>query len=140
MTTDPTDLAYRFLFDWPLDPWTQQLVVDEKPVDTSRKMMVLERLLEALFEGCKVLIFLQFATMLNVIEVSVPTLNMCHLFMDDGDDRIWHVRSNAGHCAAWMFDGPIGTLCGDGLFPTWQQQARRPTALLSEHVCGLAGH
>jgi len=74
--------------------------VDEKPVDTSGKMMVLERLLEALFEGCKVLVFLQFATMLNVIEVSVPTLSTRDLFMDDGNDRIGRSCSNAGHCAA----------------------------------------
>jgi len=44
--------------------------VDEQLVDASRKMMALERLLESHFErGYKVLVLLQFVTMLNVIEV-----------------------------------------------------------------------
>jgi ATP-dependent DNA helicase len=44
--------------------------VDEQLVDASGKMMVLERLLDALFaRGHKVLVFSQFVTMLNVIEV-----------------------------------------------------------------------
>jgi hypothetical protein len=46
------------------------------------------------------LVFSQFVTMLNVIEVSVPTLDTLHLFMDDGDDTIGRSSSNAGHCAA----------------------------------------
>ena len=62
--------SHPFLFDWPLDSRTHQPVVDEQLVDASGKMMVLERLLEALFEGGhKVLVFSQFVTMLNVIEV-----------------------------------------------------------------------
>jgi len=82
---------HRFLFDWPPDPRTQQPVVDDQLVDASGKMMVLERLLEALFERRhKVLVSSKFATMLDVIEVSVPTLSTRHLFMDDGDDRIGH--------------------------------------------------
>ena len=40
------------------------------------------------------LVFSQFVTMLNVTEVSVPTLRMRHLFMDDGNDRIG--RSSTG--------------------------------------------
>jgi ATP-dependent DNA helicase len=64
--------SHPFLFDWPLDLRTHQPVVDEQLVDASGKMMVLERLLEALFErGHKVLVFSQFVTMLNVIEVCV---------------------------------------------------------------------
>jgi len=63
--------------------------------------MVPERLLEALFErGHKVLVFSQFVTLLDVIEVSLPTSITCHLFMDDGDDRIERGSSNVGHCAA----------------------------------------
>jgi len=48
--------------------------VDEQLVDASGKMMVLERLLDELFaRGHKVLVFSQFVTMLNVIEVrSLP--------------------------------------------------------------------
>src|SRR6266705_624677 len=81
--------SHHFLFDWPLDPWTQQPVVDKQLVDASGKVMVLERLLEAPFErGHKVLVFSQFVTMLNVIEVSVPTLSTRDLFMNDGNDRI----------------------------------------------------
>ena len=40
--------SHHFLFDWPLDPRSQQPVVDEQLVDVSGEMMVLERLLEAL--------------------------------------------------------------------------------------------
>jgi ATP-dependent DNA helicase len=62
--------SHPFLFDWPQDPRTNQLVVDEQLVDASGKMMVLERLLDALFaRGHKVLVFSQFVTMLDVIEV-----------------------------------------------------------------------
>jgi SNF2 family DNA or RNA helicase len=93
--------SHPFLFDWPLDPRTQEPVMDEQLVDASGKMMILERLLESLFErGHKVLVFSQFVTMLNVIEVSVPAVCTCHLFIDDGDDRIGRGGSNTGHCAA----------------------------------------
>ncbi|KAI0300001.1 SNF2 family N-terminal domain-containing protein [Multifurca ochricompacta] len=62
--------SHPFLFDWPVDPRTHHPVVDEQLVDASGKMMVLERLLDALFaRGHKVLVFSQFVTMLNVIEV-----------------------------------------------------------------------
>ena len=62
--------SHPFLFDWPLDQRTCQPVVDEQLVDASGKMMVLERLLDALFaRGHKVLVFSQFVTMLDVIEV-----------------------------------------------------------------------
>jgi ATP-dependent DNA helicase len=44
--------------------------VDEQLADASGKMMVLERLLDELFaRGHKVLVFSQFVTMLDVIEV-----------------------------------------------------------------------
>ena len=93
--------SHPFLFDWPLDSRTQLPVVDEQLVDASGKMMVLERLLEALSErGHKVLVFLQFVTMPNVIEVSVLTLSTRHLFMDAGSGRIGRSSSNTGHCAA----------------------------------------
>jgi len=62
--------SHPFLFDWPLDERTYEPVVDEQLVDASGKMMVLERLLDELFaRGHKVLVFSQFVTMLNVIEV-----------------------------------------------------------------------
>ena len=63
-------------------------------------MMVLEQRLGALFErGHIVLVFLQFVAMLDVIEVSVPTLITRHFFMDDGNDRAERASSNAGHYA-----------------------------------------
>jgi ATP-dependent DNA helicase len=65
--------SHPFLFDWPLDERTNQPVVDEQLVDASGKMMVLERLLDELFaRGHKVLVFSQFVTMLDVIEVRSP--------------------------------------------------------------------
>src|SRR5258707_9096086 len=64
--------SHPFLFDWPLDQRTNQPVVDEQLVDVSGKMMVLERLLHALFaRGHKGLVVSQFVTMLNDIEVNI---------------------------------------------------------------------
>ena len=77
--------SHPFLFDWPLDERTSQPVVDEQLVDASGKMMVLERLLDDLFaRGHKVLVFSQFVTMLDVIEVrSLPAPLLRHLLMYD---------------------------------------------------------
>jgi SNF2 family DNA or RNA helicase len=62
--------SHPFLFDWPLDPMTQQPVMDEQLIDHSGKMMVLDRLLAELFKRKhKVLLFSQFTTMLDIIEV-----------------------------------------------------------------------
>ena len=64
--------SHPFLFDWPLDKNTKQPVINEDLVNASGKMMVLERLLDELFRrGHKVLVFSQFKTMLDVIEVCV---------------------------------------------------------------------
>ncbi|KAI0668217.1 SNF2 family N-terminal domain-containing protein [Trametes maxima] len=60
---------HPFLFHWPKDPVTRELVLNEELVNASGKMMVLERLLDALFaRGHKVLLFSQFTTMLDIIE------------------------------------------------------------------------
>lgn len=60
--------SHPFLFDWTYDPKTNQLVVNEDLVNASGKMLLLNRLLDALFEkGHKVLLFSQFTTMLDVI-------------------------------------------------------------------------
>ncbi|KAG0372653.1 hypothetical protein BGX24_012763 [Mortierella sp. AD032] len=60
---------HPFLFDWPLDPLTNMPVVSEDLLNSSGKMLVLNRLLDALFaRGHKVLIFSQFTTMLDIIE------------------------------------------------------------------------
>lgn len=65
--------SHPFLFDWPLDPVTREPVVNEQLINASGKMMVLDRLLGELFKrGHKVLLFSQFTTMLDVIEVITP--------------------------------------------------------------------
>jgi ATP-dependent DNA helicase len=64
--------SHPFLFDWPLDPRTQEPILNEELVTASGKMMVLDRLLDELFKrGHKVLLFSQFTTMLDVIDVRI---------------------------------------------------------------------
>ncbi|KGB77139.2 helicase [Cryptococcus deuterogattii R265] len=61
--------SHPYLFDWPSDPVTGELVVDDNLVNASGKMLLLNRLLDALFrKGHRVLLFSQFTTMLDVIE------------------------------------------------------------------------
>lgn len=61
--------SHPFLFDWPIDEETDDLVVNDDLVNASGKMLLLNRLLGALFERRhKVLIFSQFTTMLDVIQ------------------------------------------------------------------------
>ena len=63
--------SHPFLFDWPIDPKTRYPVLGEELVNASGKMMVLDRLLRELFKrGHKVLLFSQFTTMLDIIEVN----------------------------------------------------------------------
>ena len=63
-----------FLFDWPIDPKTQQPVLGAELVNASGKMMLPDRLLrELLRRGHWVLVFSQFVTMLNIIEVATVT-------------------------------------------------------------------
>ena len=62
--------SHPFLFNWPSDSNTREPVVNEQLVNASGKMMVLDRLLTELFHrGHKVLLFSQFTTMLDIIEV-----------------------------------------------------------------------
>lgn len=64
--------SHPFLFDWPIDPKTMDLVLGEELVNASGKMMVLDRLLKELFKRKhKVLLFSQFTTMLDIIEVRI---------------------------------------------------------------------
>ena len=64
--------SHPFLFDWPIDPNTRYPVLGEELVNASGKMMVLDRLLRELFKrGHKVLLFSQFTTMLDIIEVNI---------------------------------------------------------------------
>ncbi|KAF4591276.1 hypothetical protein EYR40_009879 [Pleurotus pulmonarius] len=61
--------SHPFLFDWPVDPKSREPVIDERLIDCSGKMMVLDRLLTELFKRKhKVLLFSQFTTMLDIIE------------------------------------------------------------------------
>jgi ATP-dependent DNA helicase len=65
--------SHPFLFKWPIDPDTNKPVLGAELVNASGKMMVLDRLLrESWKRGHRVLIFNQFVTVLNIIEVS-PT-------------------------------------------------------------------
>jgi ATP-dependent DNA helicase len=67
--------SHPFLFDWPIDPITQQPALNDDLVNGSGKMMVLDRLLRELFERKhKVLLFSQFTTMLDIIEVCAVSL------------------------------------------------------------------
>lgn len=62
--------SHPFLFDWPLDPVTHQPELTDDLVNMSGKMLVLDRLLRELFSRKhKVLLFSQFTTMLDIIEV-----------------------------------------------------------------------
>lgn len=62
--------SHPFLFDWPIDPKTNEPVLGAELVNASGKMMVLDRLLrELLKRGHRVLVFSQFVTMLDIIEV-----------------------------------------------------------------------
>lgn len=61
--------CHPFLFDWPVDPSTGTNIVTQDLINVSGKMLMLNRLLDALFlKGHKVLIFSQFTTMLDIIE------------------------------------------------------------------------
>ncbi|KAF9099152.1 hypothetical protein BGX23_003745 [Mortierella sp. AD031] len=83
---------HPFLFDWPVDPTTNMPVVSEDLLNSSGKMLVLNRLLEGLFaRNHKVLIFSQFTTMLDIIEDWAVTFKKWQVCRIDGsikqDDR-----------------------------------------------------
>lgn len=60
---------HPFQMDWPVYPGTDEYVVDKTIVNQSGKMLLLQRLLFALFDqGHKVLIFSQFTHMLDIIQ------------------------------------------------------------------------
>ncbi|KAF9320593.1 hypothetical protein BG003_005565 [Podila horticola] len=60
---------HPFLFEWPTDKATGMPVLSEELLSSSGKMLVLDRILPALFDrGHKVLIFSQFTTMLDIIQ------------------------------------------------------------------------
>jgi ATP-dependent DNA helicase len=83
------------LFDWPTDPRTKDLVIDDQLVNASGKMMVLERLLDELFaRGHKVLIFSQFKIGLDIIEV-------CSYINIYGPYAHWFVKDWAVEFKGW---------------------------------------
>ena len=133
--------SHPFLFDWPLDSWTQQPVVDEQLVDASGKMMVLERLLDALFErGHKVLVFSQFVTMLDVIEVTVPVLGVHHHFVHG--QGVWQDWAREfKHWPLCRIDGSTGPLERRAEMDRFQRGGDEPDAprlfLLSTRAGGL---
>lgn len=60
--------CHPYLFDWPKEP-NGEMLVDKSLVTASGKMLMLNRLLDALFaKKHKVLIFSQFTTILDIIE------------------------------------------------------------------------
>jgi ATP-dependent DNA helicase len=69
--------SHPFLFDWPIDYATGQPVVNKNLVEASGKMLLLNRLLDALFaRKHKVLLFSQFTSMLDIIEVRLLFLSL----------------------------------------------------------------
>lgn len=95
--------SHPFLFDWPSDPITREPVIDEELVNASGKMMVLDRLLGELFRrGHKVLLFSQFTTMLDIIEVRPLCLASSH----------YHSRFNGRNGHTVSKHGPHAELMG----------------------------
>ncbi|OLL25321.1 Lymphoid-specific helicase [Neolecta irregularis DAH-3] len=77
---------HPYLFDWPTVGDTDLLLLDEKLLESSGKMILLDRLLTALLErDHKVLIFSQFTTMLNIIELWAEDLKFWKVCRIDGD-------------------------------------------------------
>lgn len=80
--------SHPFLFDWPRDMTTGEFVINDDLVNASGKMLLLNRLLDALFErGHKVLIFSQFTTMLDVIEDWATEFKQWRVFRIDGSTK-----------------------------------------------------
>lgn len=88
---------HPFLLYWPRDPKTGEEVVSEEVITASGKMLLLNRMLDALFaRGHKVLVFSQFTTMLDIIEdwaTEYKGWNVCRI---DGavaqDDRRHQIK------------------------------------------------
>ncbi|CAO0802567.1 unnamed protein product [Mucor circinelloides] len=60
---------HPFLFDWPLDPKTDQPLISNELAAQSGKILLLDRLLNGLFDrGHKVLVFSQMTKMLDILE------------------------------------------------------------------------
>lgn len=67
--------SHPFLFDWPTDPITMEPILNSELVTASGKIMLLDQLLGELFRRKhKVLLFSQFTTMLDIIDVRAVIL------------------------------------------------------------------
>jgi ATP-dependent DNA helicase len=89
---------HPYLFDWPVVPGTEEFLIDENITNVSGKMLLLQRLLPALFaEDHKVLIFSQFTTMLDIIEDWAVHLHHWRCCRIDGavkqDDRQEQIKA-----------------------------------------------
>lgn len=92
--------SHPFLFDWPIDPETHEEVINDELVGASGKMLVLDRLLTELFKrGHKVLLFSQFTTMLDIIEVLLSIIDFERI-SNDSLRRLGQPSSRVGTCAA----------------------------------------
>ncbi|BFZ61494.1 Putative ATPase [Saitoella coloradoensis] len=78
---------HPYLFDlWPTRPGTEEYLINHDTVNLSGKMLLLNRMLEALFaKDHKVLVFSQFTTMLDVIQVWAEQLKGWPTYRIDGE-------------------------------------------------------
>jgi ATP-dependent DNA helicase len=80
--------SHPFLFDWPVNPKTGDYVVNQNLVNASGKMLLLNRLLDALLAGGhKVLLFSQFTTMLDIIVSDLTRVDLTRLDFARRDAR-----------------------------------------------------
>lgn len=76
---------HPFQMDWPVYSGTDEYVVDKSIVNTSGKMLLLQRLLSALFaKGHKVLVFSQFTNMLDILQAWCEDIEDMHVCRIDG--------------------------------------------------------
>jgi hypothetical protein len=99
-----------------------------------RTRRVLERLLDALFvRGHKVLVFLQFVTMLDVIEVCGIPFTRSNLINSLRTIGLGVRVQRLAIVSHQRLDRPTGVLRRDGPFPERRQRARCATSVPLEH-------
>lgn len=77
---------HPFQMDWPVYPGTDDYIVNKSIVNCSGKMLLLQRLLKALFaQKHKVLIFSQFTSMLDILEAWSEDIEGLHICRIDGN-------------------------------------------------------
>ncbi|KAJ1928535.1 putative ATPase [Tieghemiomyces parasiticus] len=86
---------HPYLFDYPLDPTTGEMVVNDHLIFSAGKLMLLDRLLPQLFRrGHRVLIFSQMTRMLDILECYVRDLRGWDCCRIDGNVQQDERRSN----------------------------------------------